>query len=143
MERLNFILEQANGSTSVLTFALLVFLTFYLCDWLHYKKMNFLAAFFVGLPPAIALASILYLEKVGTLMTRLVALVWRMTGGGKTPFTLVQTYFLLAGAIVTAIGLLLMIRLLTMPRFGNWPWLVSAGLAGVFLVVNSVIHAMA
>jgi hypothetical protein len=142
MSNLNFILEQANGSTSILTFALLVFLTFYLWDWLRYKKMNLWTALFVGLPPAIALAVILYLEKIGTLMTRSVVWVWRM-GGGKTPFTETETIFLLGGAVLTALGLLLMIRLLTSPRFGAWPWLASAGAAIAYLAVNTVLHTLA
>lgn len=142
MANLNFILEQANGSTSILSFSLLVFLTFYLWDWLHYKNMNVWTALFVGLPPAIALALVLYLEKIGTLMTRAVVWAWRMAGAAK-PFTEIETDFLLGGALLTALGLLLMIRLLTMPRFGNWPWLASAGLTIAYLTVNTIRYAMA
>lgn len=138
MENLNFILEQLNGATSILTFCLLVFLTFYLWDWLDYKSTTPLHAILIGLPPAIALAAILYIDKIGTLMTRATAWVWRMTTGGTVPFGAIETGFLIGGGAVTTVSTLLMINLLTRPRFGPWPWRASALLVGGYVTLSTL-----
>lgn len=140
MRTLNFILEQLSGVASVLTFCLLVFLTFYLWDWLSYKHRSGWDALLIGLPPAIALAAILYLNEVGALMTRMVAWVWRAFYGGSVPLTSVQLGFIIGGTVISSTAILLMIRLLTMPRLGNWPWIASAISAAVYLVISMSIH---
>lgn len=136
MTSLNFILEQINGAAALLTFCLLVFLTFYLWDWLKYKHTTPLRALLTGLPPAIALAAIIYLETFGTLVTRATVWSWRLSTRGTAPFTHAETGFLLLGAAVTSIAILLMIRLLTRSRFGNWPWMVSASIASGYALAS-------
>lgn len=140
MGSLNFVLEQVNAAASLLTISLLIFLTFYLWDWLVYKGRTPLRAILVGLPPAIALAAILYLEKIGTLLTRSVVWVWRAFRGGAVPFTGGEVFFLLSGAVITSIALLLTIRLLTRPRFGDWPWLASASVTCLYLATTTLIR---
>lgn len=137
MKNLNFILEQVNAAASLLTFSLLIFLTFYLWDWLKYKGSTPWRALLVGLPPAIALAAILYLEKIGTITTRTVVWVWRALRGGAVPFSNIEMFFLLAGALLTSFAMLLMIRLLTKPRFGDWPWLASASVTCIYLAAST------
>jgi hypothetical protein len=136
----SFILEQVNGVASILTFCLLVFLTFYLWDWLIYKHTSVWKALWVGLPPAIALAGVMYLEKMGTLMTRAVVWAWRMMSDGKIPFSGMEMFFLLLGALTTSAALLLMIRLLSRPRFGELPWVISLILAVGFVVISTGVH---
>ncbi|HXP66173.1 MAG TPA: hypothetical protein VN815_11925 [Steroidobacteraceae bacterium] len=141
MGTLNFVLEQVNAAASLLTFSLLIFLTFYLWDWLVYKGRTPWRALLIGLPPAIALAALLYLDKVGTLLTRSVVWMWRVFGEGVVPFTDAETFFLLGGSLITSIAVLLMIRLLTRPRFGDWPWMASASITCLYLAVTTLIRA--
>lgn len=143
MQKLNFILEQINGAASLLTFSLLLFLSFYLWDWLAYKHRTPWSAMLVGLPPAIALAAILYMEKIGTLMTRVVVWSWRTFREGNIPFNDVETGFLIGGAAITSMGLLLMIRLLTLPRFGNRAWVASAAITAAYLLATTIWHFVA
>lgn len=140
MKNLNFILEQVNGAASILTFSLLIVLTLYLLEWVDYKHKTTWQSILVGVPPAIALAFVLYVEKTGTLLTRMVVWTWRTFGHGDAPFTDTQTGFLVFGAVLTSVGLLLMIRLLTHYRSGNWPWVASASLVTAYLLVSSAAH---
>lgn len=139
MGNLNFVLEQVNAAAALLTFSLLVFLTFYLWDWLRYKGRTPFRALLIGLPPAIALAAILYLDKIGTMMNRMVIWVWRAFKGGAVPFNNIEMGFLLGSAVLTSLAMLLMIRLLTRPRFGDWPWLASASVTCIYLAVTTLI----
>jgi hypothetical protein len=141
MVKLNIILEQVNGSVSILTFFFLCWCTHYLWDYLAYRKFS-MRSVFVGLPPAIALAMVLYLENTGTLLTRTTVWFWRFTSSGEQPFTDTQMGFLLAGAFLTAVGLLLMIRLLSRPRFGEWPWVASAAVCWAYVLLSSIARAM-
>jgi hypothetical protein len=140
MKNLNFILEQINGAAALLTFCLLVFLSFYLWDWRVYKRPARLRTLLTGLPPALALASIIYLETLGTLITRATVWGWRLSTRGTVPFTYLETSFLLLGAFMTSAGILLMIRLLTSPRFGGWPWKIAALISGGYVTTSVVLY---
>lgn len=138
MENLNFILEQVNGVISLLTLSLLGFLTFYLWDWLNYRRTTPARAIARGLPLAIALASLLLLDKLGTLVVRATVWSWRTSTEGKVPFTETETIFLLLGASIISASLLLLVRLLTRPRFGDWPWVASPVVAAVYVVLTTL-----
>lgn len=141
MKNLNFILEQINGAAALLTFCLLVFLTFYLWDWRVYKRPAKLRTLLVGLPPALALTCVIYLETLGTLITRATVWGWRLSTRGTAPFTSAQLAFLLLGACMTSAAILLMIRLLTSPRFGGWPWKLVALIVGGYVAVSVGLYA--
>lgn len=139
MGNLNFILEQVNGSVALLTFFFLCFSSWYLWDFLAYRGFAMRAAL-VGLPPAVTLLLVMDVEKLGTLMTRSVIWGWRIMGGGLIPFSHAETTILLVGASLTAIGLLLLIRLLSRPYFGEWPWLVSGGISLAQIGISTAFH---
>lgn len=142
MRNLNFILEQINGSTSILTFFFLCWSSWYLWEFFEYRGTYSWRTVFVGLPPAIGLALILYLDKIGTLLTRATVWVWRATSGGTVPFTDEQTVFLLMGAVLTEVSILLLIRKLSHPRLGEWPWISSGIIAGAYVLVSILVHNM-
>ena len=141
MVNLNFILEQINASTSLLIFFFLCWSSWYLWEFFAYRGYSW-RTIFVGLPPAIGLLLILFFEKIGTLMTRATIWAWRAGTGGTLPFTDTQTAFLLAGATFTAIGILFLIRVLSRPRLGEWPWMGAGIIAGGWVLISTLIHLM-
>lgn len=139
MDRLNFTLEVINGSVSILTFFLLFFLSVYLAS--NIQREGFTWKSFFWMSTAVSLVTALFIEKTGTLASRTVVWIWR-TQGGTLPFTKIEDFFLVIGALLTAIGLIMMIRVLSRPRFGNWPWMVSTIVALDYVGVETFIHLM-
>jgi hypothetical protein len=139
MDRLNFTLEVINGSISILTFFLLFFLSVYLAS--HIRREGFTWKSFFWMSTAASLVVTLFIEKTGTLATRTVTWIWR-SRGGNLPFTSIENFFLVIGAVLTVIGLIMMIRVLSRPRFGNWPWMVSTIVALGYVGVESFTHLM-
>lgn len=140
MVTLNLFLELINGVAVILTVCLLIFLTFYLGDWLAYKHRSGWDALLIGLPPAIALASLIYMNEVGIVMARLVGWVWRAFYNGAIPFTPMEVGFIIAGCLISSTAIIFMIRLLTLPRLGNWPWIASAIAAVVYVIFSIIGH---
>ena len=140
MENLNFILEQINGSTSILTFFFLCWAACYLLAFFEYRGSHSIGSAFVGLPPAISLMLIMTSEKVGELTTRFTVWTWRFTTGGVLPFSDVQTVFLTLGVTGTAISVLLLIRILSRPYLGEWPWMGAGLIAGGYVVISTLFH---
>jgi hypothetical protein len=123
MQKLNFTLEIINGSISILTFFLLFFLVVYLISDL--KREGFSVKVFFLMSTAVSLVVALFVEKLGALTTRTVIWIWR-AHGGNLPFSTLEDILLVVGAVFTAAGLVMMIRVLSRPRFGEWPWIVSS-----------------
>lgn len=140
MKNLNFTLEQINGSVALLTFFFLCWCSFYLWEFFKYRGTYSWRTALVGLPPAIGLAVVLYVEKSGTLITRAVVWVWRWTTGGVELFTMSQQVFLFIGSALTAAGMLLLIRILTRPRLGEWPWIASGLVTAGYVLVSVAIR---
>jgi hypothetical protein len=42
------------------------------------------------------------------------------------------------GAVLTSIGLLWLLRVMSRARFGDWPWVVSSILLVIYLIGNSI-----
>lgn len=139
MERLNFTLELINGSIAILSFFLLFFLTTYLVS--DIKREGFSFKTFFWMSTAASLVVSLFIEKTGTFATRTVIWLWRTNGGGVV-FDQTQDFFLIFGSLLTTAGLVMMIRVLSRPRFGNWPWMVSTIVAIDYVTVETIIHAM-
>ncbi len=137
MQKLNFTLEVINGAVSILIFFLLVWIAFHLFDRRRFFKSWWALA--LGIPGGLSLAFYLGVEQSGTLLTRVVVWVWRMTGG-SVPFSSVQNGLLILGAVSTGLGILLIIRLLSRPRFGDWPWLTAFFVSIGYVIVRSLIH---
>lgn len=139
MNQLNFILELINGSISILTFFLLLFLTIYLKYDLH--RANFTWKTFFLSSTAVSLVVAMFFDKIGTLMTRTVIWAWRVKGG-TIVLNGIEDLFLVTGAFFTALGSIMLIRVLSRPRFGNWPWLISALFVIGYVIVEIFFHLM-
>jgi hypothetical protein len=135
MQNLNFTLKVINGAITLLTISLLIFMTFYIVNAFKRRRLSWRNLWF-GLPISVSLAFIIYIDKLGALITRLVVWTWRNKGGDSSPFNTPETWWLFIGALVTGLGMLLMIRLLSRPRFGDWPWLASAAITTLYVVCS-------
>lgn len=137
MQTLNFTLEVINGSISVLTYFVLIFLGYYLVSGFGRHQFTWKNLFIIS--TAIGLAFSLFIEKMGTFLTRTIIWLWRVAGA-QVPFTVAQNVVLIVGALLTMMGLLMMIRVLSRPRFGNWPWATAAIIVATYDVVSVIIH---
>lgn len=139
MQNLNFILEVINGSVSILTYFLLVFLAYYIAE--DFGKETFTWRNLFVLSTAMALVIALFVEKTGTFLTRSVIWLWRMTGG-SVPFSVAENLILIVGAALTMMGLLMLIRILSRQRFGNWPWAFAAVIVFSYDAAAVITHLM-
>lgn len=138
METLSFILELLNGTSSILVFFLLVWLSFHLYDR-HSEDGIGIVASVLGMAGGVSLALYLYVEQAGLFLTRAVVFNWRINGA-MYPFTFSQNIIFGLGAFMVSSGILLMIRLLSRPRFGEWPWVMTAAVTSLFVVIRTAIH---
>jgi hypothetical protein len=138
MKILNFVLETTNGAVSLLTAFFLIFLTVYLIQEFRARKLTWrkMAA---ALPVGIAVALALYIEKVGALTTRIIIFIWRVHGG-DIPFSDIELGLLSFGAEATAVGLLMMMRILSRARYGDWPWIVVSLITLVYVGVTMALY---
>lgn len=141
---MNFILETVNGVVLILSFTLLIVLTGYIVAKFREQKVP-VHQVLMSVPAAhtvLALALALYLDKLGVLMTRMAVWTWRRFGDGLVggPMNDAQIYLLMIGTPLSAIGLLWLVRILSRPRYGDWPWMVSSALATIYLVAAVARH---
>jgi hypothetical protein len=91
----------------------------------------------IGAPPGIALALPMLVIKIGLLLTRGSLWIWRQFAeGGAMPFW--QRDIAIIGAVLTSIGLLWLLRVMSRARFGDWPWIISAMLVVIFVIENGI-----
>lgn len=129
LSTLNFHLETINGAIGILTLAVIVVLTIYLVTEKERRGLPWHVAMYATL-----LAGALYIEKVGAFSNRFVVWLWRFQTGGLTPMSDFQIEILIWAAVVTAAGLLMLIAVLSRPRHGNLPWILSALTAGAYVL---------
>jgi hypothetical protein len=139
MQHLNFTLEVVNGSISILSFFLLFFLGIYLIY--DIRREGFSVKIFFLMSTAVSLVVALFVEKLGTLTTRTVVWAWRAQGGA-VPFTKVEDFFLILGAVFSATGIVMMVRVLSRPRFGDWPWMTASVVMLSYATVEMIINLM-
>lgn len=139
---LNFILERINGVIIVQSFCLLIVLLVYLYWEIRLGKMSWRDIFMARIPIGMSLALALLTEEIGILTLRGAIYAWRRFGGGETasPMNRSERISLLVGTLICAVGILWLTRILSRPMFGDWPWLVAAGLSAVYLSQAFVLH---
>lgn len=137
MQTLNFTLEVINGSISILTYFVLLFLGYYLITELGLKRFTWKNLFIIS--TAIGLAFSLFIEQLGSFLTRMIIWFWRMAGA-NVPFTPTQNGMLVLGAAITMVGLIMMIRVLSRPRFGEWPWVIATAIVVSYDALAVALH---
>ncbi len=149
---LNHILEIANNVTTINRLALVIYLSKYIFDEYrrnpeYFKRYirEFLAGFFTGEAKpmrqqprnfseivlvdvkrhAMCLSFALIVDKAGALIIGITVLIWRASGvgGGPGPLNFAKVGWMVTGSIGMAIGTLLILRILSIARFGGKIWL--------------------
>lgn len=139
MEKLEFTLEVMNGSTVILGLFLMMWLFFHLYDMVYVRQEAGWSSVFFGIAGGISLASYILFEQIGETLTRFLIWLWRVHGA-KLPFNQVEDIAFSFGGFFVAVGVLLMIRLLSRPRFGEGPWL-AAGISTIaYVVIRTITH---
>lgn len=148
---MNFILETVNGVVMILSAFLLVCLTLYLIMQIRRYKLpwNFVLGMAPTAVPATVLAAVvlgaaLYVEKTGMLLTRLAVFSWRRFGNGEAggSMNVTEREVLMAGTILSAVGALWLIRILSKPVLGEWPWIVSTIIGAGYVTIAVAVHLM-
>lgn len=138
MEKLKITLELLNGSAVILGTFLLVWLSFYIIDRYREEQMT-MWSILCGVSGSISLAIYLYIEQTGIILTRAVIWNWRVAGA-RYPLSHIQDLFFAFGGFLISLGILLIIRLLSRPRFGEWPWVVAAITTFSYIVVRALMY---
>lgn len=77
----------------------------------------------VSRPTAEQLAVAILITDLGNWMVRGSTAVWRKSGGGLGALEGFVMWTILIGAFLGAAGILCKVRVISLPRFGHWPWL--------------------
>jgi hypothetical protein len=139
MEKLKFALEVVNGATVILGCFLIAWLSFHLYDMIHARGEVRIKSVLLGVAGGVSLAGYLLIEQVGIVLNRLMIWLWRMSGAA-IPFTDAQDTTFGLGAFLIGVGILLMIRLLSRPRFGEWPWIIAGIVTASYIATRTIIH---
>lgn len=134
----NFLLQTVNGVVVILTTLALLFLLLYVLEPRH-RRGTWWYDILHPLPGP-ALAQPMIVIKLGWLLTRAPIWLWRMfTGGAETGFSVYIQYCIVAGAVVSSIGFVWLIKLISRGRYGHWPWQMSSALITVYALASFAI----
>jgi hypothetical protein len=132
----NFYLEMINGTGAILLVIVLAFFTVYLIEQRRFRKLSWRETIFRP-PPGISLLMPMMAIKIGLLLSRGSLWMWRqLANGGHMPAW--QLDLALAGTFITSVGLLWLLRVISRARFGEGPWIASAGLVLLYVGANSL-----
>ena len=138
---MNIALEIVNGAVLVVIAALAICLVAYMRTLAVLLKLT-LREFFFDPPLGVRLAQPMLTIKAGAVLSLGMAWGWRLFGSGQgMPAWMMAS--LLAGIIVLIVGALWLIRVLTCMRFGEWPWLSTIGVTGLFIATSIAGHHLA
>lgn len=130
IEDVNVLLETINGGLSILIAASLLFLLFYIID----HRRNYLKGSpSLGMTLAIPMAII----KLGLLISFSSRWYWRFEFFGNW-FPGYIKIMLITGSMISSIGFIWLLRILSRPRFGDGPWLTICAIFSLYLVVQSM-----
>ena len=87
------------------------------------------------MPSAMRLGMAVLALAAGIFVSRAAIWWWRITTGGDIKQFSAQNPILILGAVLGSLGLIWIIRAVTWPRFGNWPWVIA--------LISSVAYALA
>ena len=134
-------LEITNGGTALLLFNLIAFLAWFMNDQRRRAGLSWgaLVLHFREIPAVMQVTLGLLTMTSGIWLTRVVVWQWRVTTAGRLPFSLVEIGFLILASILTGIGALCLIRVVSRPGFGHGPWIFSL-VEGVLFVLISILH---
>lgn len=126
------ILEMGNGVWAVTALCLTVFLTQHLVKVVFFRRPK------RGLfdqPSSVQLAIGVYVVGIAILITR--GIIWwarYLSGGPLLDLELRFTDLYSFGVALGIVGFLCIIRVVTRPVFGHWPWMLTLAAVGIYIL---------
>lgn len=122
------LLEVANGVWALLALWLSIFMVYHLMIVRMQRRIKW-SRFITGLPLSMQVAIGTLVISVAVFMTRIVIWWARYRHGGDLDLLMPETRVYLSGTALGIVGFLCILRAVSQPIFGHWPWvgaLVSA-----------------
>lgn len=132
----NHILEVVNNLATINRLALVIYLLIFLAsDNFKPKIINNIVVPDIH-RHALCLAFALTVDKLGALIVGLTIWLWRAVGlgGGAGNAAISAVPGMVLGSVLMAIGTILLLRILSIARYGNSIWLSVAGVSGAYVV---------
>lgn len=133
-EKLNLFLLVLNSNFAIVTLFLLFSAFIYVVWQAHEHRMTW-SDWAFNVPLGITVAFALSVEGFGNLIIRVTAWAWRLAGGYE-PFGSQQLVAIGTGSVIGLCGLLLVIRAISRPRYGEKVWLAAFGCAAINTIVT-------
>lgn len=134
---IEYLLEILSGAWSILLLCFMVFLIVYLIGQWRENKLTWKDLW--ALPLGMAVAFAMLVQSAGSFSSRATVWFWRHFQGGQ-PLSDLNIQALAISAFVAAIGILMMIRVFSRPRYGELPWIVSAAITAIYVLMAVMVR---
>lgn len=124
--------EMSNGVWAILAFWLSIFLTHHLV--MVWRSHHFRWKSFINLPLSMQLAIGMLVVTIAILINQTAVWYARHTNFGVFSEQASSSVIFLVGKTVGIVGLLCILRTVSKPALGNWPWLSALASVGVYLI---------
>ena len=131
--RLSDLLEAGNGVWAIVTFWLSIFLIYHIGIVRLQRRVKW-RRFFTGLPLSMQIAVGMLAAASAVCLTRFVVWFARWRGGGPVEMAMLETWFFLGGIGLGVVGFLCVLRAVSFPAFGHWPWVGALASMAIYLV---------
>lgn len=127
----NLIFETLNGAWTIALTFIVVFVLIYLRESIHEVGLRTFL-FDRSLPEQFAIA--ILISDVGNLIVRGSTWAWRNSGTDLGRLEGPLFWGIIIGATVGTLGILCKIRVISLSRWGHWPWLACLSVVSIFTV---------
>ena len=135
------VLEAANGVWAILALWLTAFMIYHILKIRAQRRISWRRVLLdFSLPLSVQLAFGVLVVAVAVLVTR--GLIWfaRIQNGGNVDAIIAQSGSYLFGTALGVAGFLSILRTISQPTFGHWPWIGALASSGVYLAWWSILH---
>jgi len=133
-----YILEMANGIWTIVSVWLVIFLAYHLIMVSAQRRIWRRG---LKIPLSIQLAIGIWIVCIGVLVTRAVVWVSRFSNDSFIELRGIETVSFVCGTLIGLAGFMCILRVITRPMLGQWPWLSAMGCCVIY-VIWSVIRIL-
>lgn len=130
-DQLNLLLTIINGAWTISLGAFIAFLVHHL-----YEEGVSLRDWFFNAPVGQQVAVAILVADLGNWIVRTAVWVWRETGQPDVPNWLVVC--IIIGALIGSVGIFCKLRVFSVPRFGQGPWLATLLVTAAFIIARAL-----
>lgn len=125
-----YVLEMANGVWTIVSIWLVVFLAYHLVKVGAQRRVW---KYGLNLPLSIQLAVGIWIVCIGVLVTRAVVWVSRFSNDGFIELKEIETVSFVLGTLVGLAGFMCILRVVTKPMLGHWPWVSALACCAIYI----------